>query len=349
MARMESFLRETVARGASDLHITVGIPPYLRIDGQLIPMEHPPLTVEDCQHLAGEILGEEGWKIFNKAGEYDFSYSVPGLARFRVNVFRQRGTISMALRTIVFGIPSVENLGLPPVTKEIIKKPHGLMLVTGPTGSGKSTTLAAMINRINETMQRYIITLEDPIEYLHHHQKSIVVQREIGIDTANFSTGLRAALREDPDVILIGEMRDPETITTAITAAETGHLVFATLHTPDAAQTIDRIIDALPPNQQTQIRFQLASVLIAIYAQRLLPCKNGKGRVAAVEVLVNTPAIANMIRSEKVHQIKNAIQTGMRHGMQTMEQAVNRLIREGKVDLRDAEPLLLELHRSNGF
>ncbi|WP_018131344.1 type IV pilus twitching motility protein PilT [Effusibacillus pohliae] len=346
MARIEELLRETVERGASDLHISVGIPPYLRINGRLVPLEYPVLTVEECEDLARQLLSEEAWRSFEQAGEYDCSYSIAGLARFRVNVFRQRGTVSLALRTITFGLPSIDSLGLPSITEEIIKKPHGLILVTGPTGSGKSTTLAAMINQINHTMERHIITLEDPIEFLHPHRKSIVVQREIGLDTANFATGLRAALREDPDVILIGEMRDRETIATAITAAETGHLVLATLHTPDAPQTIDRIIDAFPPNQQTQIRFQLASVLVAIYAQKLLPQKNGTGRVAAVEVLVNIPAIANLIRTEKVHQIKNILQTGARYGMQTMEQAINRLIQEGKVDARDCESLLLELRQS---
>lgn len=347
MKRIDLLLREAVERKASDLHVSVGIPPYLRIDGRLVPMEHPPLSVEDCSSLAKEMLGEESWLTFTQTGEYDSSYSVSGLARFRVNVFKQRGTVSIAVRVIAFGIPSIDTLGLPPVTQEIIKRPYGLILVTGPTGSGKSTTLAAMIHEINRTMERHIITLEDPIEYLHHHNRSIVVQREVRLDTATFSSGLRAALREDPDVILIGEMRDLETISTAITAAETGHLVLATLHTPDAAQTIDRIIDAFPANQHAQIRFQLSNVLVAIYAQRLLRHRNGNGRVAAIEVLVNTPAIANLIRSEKVHQIKNIIQTGARYGMQTMKQAVDRLIREGQVDPKDCETLLLELGQSN--
>lgn len=349
MVHMETLLRQTIEQGASDLHISVGIPPYLRINGRLVPLSSLALTVEDCNNLAQEILDEEGWQVFNRSGEYDFSYSMPGLARFRVNVFRQRGTVAMALRSIAFGVPTMESLGLPTIAEEMIKAPYGLVLVTGPTGSGKSTMLAAMINQINQTMERHIITLEDPIEYLHPHRKSIVVQREIGLDTANFATGLRAALREDPDVILVGEMRDLETISTAVTAAETGHLVFATLHTPDAAQTIDRIIDAMPSNQQTQIRFQLANVLVAIFAQKLLPHKNGNGRVAAIEVLVNNPAIANLIRTEKVHQIKNIIQTSGRYGMQTMEQAIHRLIQDGKVDPRDCEALLAELRQSVGI
>jgi twitching motility protein PilT len=346
---METLLRQTIEQGASDLHISVGIPPYARIDGRLVPLQYPALTVEDCSSLAKEILDDKGWQAFSQTGEYDLSYSVPGLARFRVNVFLQRGTVAMALRSIAFGIPNMDSLGLPVIAEEISRAQRGLVLVTGPTGSGKSTTLAAMINQINQTMERHIITLEDPIEYLHPHRKSIVVQREIGLDTATFATGLRAVLREDPDVILVGEMRDLETISTAITAAETGHLVFATLHTPDAAQTIDRIIDAMPTNQQTQIRFQLANVLVAIFAQKLLPLKNGKGRVAAVEVLVNNPAIANLIRTEKIHQIKNIIQTSGRYGMQTMEQAIHRLIQEDKVDPRDCEALLQELRQSVGI
>ncbi|GIM44608.1 twitching motility protein PilT [Collibacillus ludicampi] len=342
MDSLEAILRETVARKASDVHITVGIPPYVRIDGQLVPLEYQPLNVDDCNQLARGIMSDDAWRVFTEKGEYDFAYAIPGLARFRVNVFRQRGTVAMAFRTIPFGIPPLESLGLPPITKDILKTPQGLILVTGPTGSGKSTSLAAMIDQINRTVERHIITLEDPIEYLHTHRKSIVVQREIGLDTATFSTGLRSALREDPDVILVGEMRDLETIATAITAAETGHLVFATLHTFDAAQTIDRIIDVFPPEQQLQIRFQLASVLTAIYAQRLLRHKSGTGRVAAVEVLVNTPAVANMIRSGKVHQIKSAMQTGARFGMQTMEQDLRRLISEGKIDPEEAEPLMME-------
>lgn len=339
---MEELLRMVVEKKASDLHITVNVPPYVRIDGRLSPLPLPPVRLDDCTRIAREIIPADAWQEFTEKGEIDFAYAVPELARFRVNVFRQRGSVALALRTIPFGIPPLESLGLPRITKDLLQTTQGLILVTGPTGSGKSTTLAAMIDQINHTMERHIITLEDPIEYLHKHRKSIVVQREIGFDTENFASGLRSALREDPDVILVGEMRDLETIATAITAAETGHLVFATLHTPDASQTIDRIIDSFPPNQQMQVRLQLAGVLKAIYAQRLLPHKSGRGRVAVVEVLVNTPAIANLIRTGKVHQIKSVIQTSARYGMQTMEQDLNRLLAEGKVDSRDAEPLLQE-------
>lgn len=346
MANIDSLLRKTVELGASDLHISVGIPPYVRIDGRLMPLQYPALSVDDCNSMAKEILGEKGWQAFLQSGEYDLSYSVPGLARFRINVFRQRGTVAMALRSIAFGIPDMESLGLPTIAEEIGKAQRGLVLVTGPAGSGKSTTLAAMINQINQTMERHIITLEDPIEYLHPHRNSIVVQREIGLDTATFATGLRAALREDPDVILVGELRDIETISTAITAAETGHLVFAAMHTPDAIQTIDRMIDAMPVNQQMQIRYQLANVLVAIFSQKLLPQKNGKGRVAAVEVLVNNLAIANLIRTDKTYQIKNIIQTSGRYGMQTMEQSIHRLLQEDKVDPRDCEAVLQELRQS---
>lgn len=346
MANIDSLLRKTVELGASDLHISVGIPPYVRIDGRLMPLQYPALSVDDCTSMAKEILGEKGWQAFLQSREYDLSYSVSGLARFRVNVFRQRGTVAMALRSIAFGIPDMESLGLPTIAEEIGKAQRGLVLVTGLAGSGKSTTLAAMINQINQTMERHIITLEDPIEYLHPHRKSIVVQREIGLDTATFATGLRAALREDPDVILVGELRDIETISTAITAAETGHLVFAAMHTPDAIQTIDRMIDAMPVNQQMQIRYQLANVLVAIFSQKLLPQKNGKGRVAAVEVLVNNLAIANLIRTDKTYQIKNIIQTSGRYGMQTMEQSIHRLLQEDKVDPRDCEAVLQELRQS---
>lgn len=343
---IDALLRLAVENKASDTHITVNIPPYLRIDGKLVPTDYPPLTAEDCESMARQILSEEAWEKFLEVGEYDCAYTVPGLSRFRVNVFRQRGTVSIALRTIPFGIPSFDSLGLPEVTRDILRSPQGLMLVTGPTGSGKSTTLAAMIDEINRTQEKHVITLEDPIEYLHTHRRSIVVQREVGLDTGSFASGLRAALREDPDVILVGELRDLETISTAVTAAETGHLVFGTLHTPDAAQTIDRIIDSFPPSQQTQIRFQLSGVLIAVYAQRLLPHRSGRGRVAAFEVLVNTPAVANLIRTEKVHQLKTVMQTGARFGMRTLEQDLQRLVAEGKVERKVADVLIMEWQKT---
>lgn len=339
---LERILREAVERQASDVHLTVGIPPHVRIDGRLIPLPYPALTAKDCWHLAKELLDEKAWSKFLDAGEYDGAYSVSGLSRFRLNIFRQRGTVSLALRVIPFRIPSLDELGLPEVTRHLIKRSHGLLLVTGPTGSGKSTTLAAMVDELNRTVSRHIITLEDPIEYLHPHRKSIVVQREVGLDTKTFAAGLRAALREDPDVILVGEMRDTDTVATALTAAETGHLVLATLHTPDAAQAIERMINVFPPGQQDQIRFQIASALIAVYAQRLLPRRDGKGRVAAVEVLVNNPAVANMIRTEKVHHLHTAMQTGTEYGMRTMEQDLDRLMAAGTIRREDGEALKME-------
>lgn len=273
---LEQLIGEAVEKKASDLHLTVGIPPHVRIDGELRPLFHPSLPAEDCAQLAQELLGQEMWLQFLEVGEHDSAYSVPGLSRFRVNIFRQRGTVSLVLRMIPYGIPSLDSLGLPEVTRDFLRRSQGLFLVTGSTGSGKSTSLTAMVDEINRTMAKHVITLEDPIEYLHTHQKSIVVQREVGLDTKTFAAGLRAALREDPDVILVGEMRDLETISTALTAAETGHLVMATLHTPDAAQAIERMINVFPPGQQMQIRFQVASVLVAVYAQRLLPHRSGK-------------------------------------------------------------------------
>jgi twitching motility protein PilT len=258
----------------------------------------------------------------------DMSYGIPNLSRYRVNIFKQKGNVSLTIRLIPTKIPAMEALGLPAMAEEFAKKPQGLLLVTGPTGSGKSTTLAAIIDYINRTRGDHIITLEDPIEFVHPHKASIVNQREIGVDTESFTSGLRAALRQDPDVILVGEMRDLETISIAITAAETGHLVFGTLHTADAPQTIDRIIDVFPPEAQQQIRVQLASVLLGVMAQRLLPTMDGNGRVAAIEVLVNTPAIANLIRSEKVHQIRSVLQTGKAQGMQTMDMALRDLLQK---------------------
>ncbi|MBE3555427.1 MAG: PilT/PilU family type 4a pilus ATPase, partial [Thermicanus sp.] len=260
------------------------------------------------------------------AGEVDLSYSLPGISRYRVNVYRQRGGVSIAARVIPSHIPSLGELQMPKVLREVAEKPHGLFLVTGPTGSGKSTTLAAMINYINETQAKHIVTLEDPIEYLHPHKRSIVDQREIGNDTMSFASGLRASLRQDPDVILVGEMRDLETISTAITAAETGHLVLATLHTNDAAQTVDRIIDVFPAEQQGQIRLQVAEVLIGILSIRLLPLAKGKGRVAATEILINTPAAANLIRQNKSHQLRSLMQTGRALGMHTMEMHIRELL-----------------------
>ncbi|NPV28502.1 MAG: type IV pilus twitching motility protein PilT [Firmicutes bacterium] len=328
-------LRLTARRGASDLHLTVGIPPVLRLNGYLVPLEFPPLTVPDTEKIARSLLTEEQWKRFISEGEIDLAYSLPGVSRFRVNAYRQRGSCALAIRVVPTRVPTFEELGLPEVVKSLARRPKGLILVTGPTGSGKTTTLAAMIDLINNERHCHIITLEDPIEYIHQHRKSIVNQREIGADTASFASGLRAALRQDPDVILVGEMRDLETIATAITAAETGHLVLSTLHTVDATQTVDRIIDVFPPHQQQQIRIQLAATLQGVIAQQLLPRADGKGRVLALELMVATPAVKNLIREGKTHQLISTIQTGGKYGMQTLESSLRRLCESGLITRED--------------
>jgi len=334
---LEKLLEFAVKNNVSDIHITVGCPPTARINGNLAPINQDRLTPADTRKIAEEILDEEHLETFSKKGEVDLSYSVKGLGRFRINVYRQRGSYSLALRIVSLYIPTLEELKLPPVVKEFTKKIRGLILVTGPAGSGKSTTLAAMIDLINDERKCHILTLEDPIEYLHRHKKSIVNQREIGYDSESFSTGLRAALRQDPDVILVGEMRDLETISTAITAAETGHLVLSTLHTVGADKTIDRIIDVFPPYQQQQIRVQLSTVLQGVISQHLIPCRDGKGRAAAVEVMITTPAIRNLIREGKTHQIITAIQTGGKYGMQTMDYALAQLYKEKVISYENAQ------------
>ncbi|EAX47873.1 twitching motility protein [Thermosinus carboxydivorans Nor1] len=333
---VEELLREAVLRQASDLHITVGAPPVLRIHGSLVLTDSSPLTADATEKLFNSIATAEQQAKFREQGEVDFSYAIPGFSRFRVNAFRQRGFTAIAVRVVAEKVPTLDELGHPEVIKTLARKPRGLVLVTGPTGSGKSTTLAAMIDLINSERSCHIITLEDPIEYLHQHKKCIVNQREINTDTRSFANALRAALREDPDVILVGEMRDAETIGIAITAAETGHLVFATLHTGDAAQTIDRIIDVFPPYQQQQIRVQLSLTLQGIIAQQLLPRQDGRGRVAALEVLVATPAVRNLIREGKTHQLLSVIQTGGKVGMQTMDMALRDLYRRGLISREDA-------------
>lgn len=333
---MEHLLRQAVQEGASDIHITVGVPPIFRINGKLARSEHKALTVQETEALFNSITREDQQQIFKERGELDFSFAIFGLSRFRVNAFRQRGSIAIVIRVVNETIPTLEELGHPPVLKTLAGQPRGLVLVTGPTGSGKSTTLAAMINLINQERSCHILTLEDPIEYLHKHSKSIVNQREMHSDTQSFTIALRAALREDPDVILVGEMRDAETIATAITAAETGHLVFATLHTGSAAQTIDRIIDAFPAHQQQQIRIQLSVTLQGIIAQQLLPRRDKNGRIAALEVLVATPAVRNIIREGKTHQLTSVIQTGMKFGMQPMDIALRDLYRRGIVSYDEA-------------
>lgn len=327
---IKKLLKYAFDKKASDLHITVGSAPVFRIDGELRRLDIAPLTPADTEAMARELIKESLYPVFIEKGELDFSYGLPGVSRFRVNAYHQRGCISLVARVVPAGIPGLDTLALPGILRTFCHKPQGLVLVTGPTGSGKSTTLAAMIDYINSTMRKHIITLEDPVEYLHRHQLSIINQREVGFDTGSFASGLRAALRQDPDVILVGEMRDLETISTAITAAETGHLVFATLHTSDAPQTIDRIIDVFPGPQQPQVRIQLASVLVSIVSQRLFP-KIGGGRAASTEILVNTPAIGNLIRMEKVHQIKSMMQTGRELGMHTMEMSIKELLAQGIV------------------
>lgn len=316
---------------ASDIHITVGIPPILRINGQLIYFNEEKLKPDDTKTLVYETLNEDLIKELEEKGEVDTSFSSPGIGRYRVNAYKQRGSYGMALRIIPLEIPSVDDLGLPIVVKDLARLPRGLILVTGPTGSGKSTTLATMINQINNERRCHILTLEDPIEYLHRHNQSIVNQREIGTDSKSFANGLRAALRQDPDVILVGEMRDLETISIALTAAETGHLVLSTLHTNGAAKTIDRIIDVFPPHQQQQVRVQFSSAIQAIISQQLLPKADESGRVAAFEVMVATTAIRNLIREDKIHQIDTAIQTGAKYQMQTMDASLLELYRKGLI------------------
>ncbi|MFC6228702.1 type IV pilus twitching motility protein PilT [Paenibacillus allorhizosphaerae] len=319
-------MRLAMEHKASDIHITVHSPPMFRIHGHLRPAASHVLSPEMTTNMAKELMTEEQYQLFMTKGDLDFSYGIENASRFRINAFHQKGNLSLTIRLIPATVPRIDDLNLPEMAEQFARKPQGLLLVTGPTGSGKSTTLASIVDYINRTRRNHIITLEDPIEFVHEHKSCIVNQREIGIDTASFSTGLRAALRQDPDVILVGEMRDLETIGTAITAAETGHLVLGTLHTADAPQTIDRIIDVFPPESQQQIRVQLASVLLGVMSQRLLPTADGQGRVAAIEVLVSTPAIANLIRSEKVHQIRSVMQTGKAQGMQTMEMALRELV-----------------------
>lgn len=334
---INELLHTALSRQASDLHLTVGFPPTLRIDGRMIPLENcPKLMVADTERLVLSMMNDIQRENFIQRGELDFSYSIAGIGRFRVNAFKQRGSMATAIRMISPKIMSLEELGMPRVLRDLAFKPRGLVLVTGPTGSGKSTTLAAMIDLINRDEECHIITLEDPIEYLHSHKKSIVNQREIGLDSESFSSALRVSLRQDPDVILVGEMRDMETISTAITAAETGHLVFATLHTSDAAQTIDRIIDVFPSYQQQQVRIQLSMSIQGIISQQLLPRMGAPGRVAAVEIMISNPAIRNLIREGKTHQIYSVMQTGGQQGMQTMDGALRSLYLQGCISYEDA-------------
>ena len=333
-------LQQSYEDKASDIHITVGLPPVFRVNGSLKANGEMELSTNETREMLKEVLDPSKYEEFEEKGEIDFSHELSDLCRFRINAYHQQGQVSIAARMIESNIPAIESLGMPNVLYTLADKPQGLILVTGPTGSGKSTTLASMIDYINSTKAKHIITLEDPIEYVHMHKKSVINQREVGTDTLSFANGLRAALRQDPDVILVGEMRDLETISTAITAAETGHLVMATLHTSSAPTTIDRIIDVFPPHQQGQIRIQLANVLQGIISQRLFVQNDGKGRVAATEILVHTPSIANLIRNEKVHQIQNVMQTSRALGMHTLESSVQSLLNSGKISLEAAKPFM---------
>jgi len=362
---IDTLLREAVESTASDLHLTVGVPPMIRVVGTIQPLDYPPLTPEDTFQLAYSMLNTFQKQQFERNWELDFSYGVGGVGRFRVNLYRQRGSIGVAARVIPQSIPFIEDLNLPAKLRDLCRLPRGFVLVTGPTGQGKSTSLAAMIAFINNDRSQHIVTVEDPIEYLHSHRKSIINQRELGVDTHSFPDALRAVLREDPNVIMIGEMRDLETISAALTIAETGHLVFATLHTANAAQSIDRVIDVFPPHQQQQIRVQLSGVLEAVVSQQLLanmqfaegrrerhPVAVGAraatgdgggrakvettGRVPAVELMIATPAIRNLIREGKTHQIQSAIQTGSQYGMQTMDQALASLYARGFITMEQA-------------
>ena len=334
--RIEILLEEVVKKKASDLHLQVGLPPMLRIDGRLTPVSGAePLSDEVVETLIFAVLDEDQKQILLKDKEFDFSFAFGDMGRFRVNAFHERGNLAAALRLIPNEIHSIEELGLPPVVAKFADYPRGLVLITGPTGSGKSTSLAALIHKINLERAAHIITIEDPIEYTHRSSKSVIVQREVHYDTYSFSAALRSALREDPDVVLIGEMRDLETIASAITIAETGHLVFATLHTNSAAQSIDRMIDVFPPHQQPQIRAQLSNILMAICSQRLIPAIGG-GRIAAAEILAVTPAVRNIIREGKTHQLDAVIQTGAEFGMQSLDKTLARLIHEGTISYDEA-------------
>ncbi len=344
MLDLNEILVEVLRREASDLHLTVGVPPIIRSNGELFQMDYPKLMPKDTKELLYSVLTQEQREQLERNWEFDFSYSVPAKARFRVNAYYQRNSVGAAFRLIPVEIKSLQELGLPPALEALTKKPRGFILVTGPTGSGKSTTLAALIDIINSEKTNHIITIEDPIEFLHNHKKSIVNQREVGTDTKSFASALKYILRQDPDVILIGEMRDIETIQAALTAAETGHLVFATLHTQDAPQTIDRIIDVFPPYQQQQIRVQLAGALQGIIAQQLLRTRDGTGRIVSVEVMIPTPGIRNMIRESKTHQIYTAMQTGQKHGMITMDQALADLYRRGQITLETALSRAVDQH-----
>lgn len=332
MSKIEEILKTAKAAGASDVHITVGIPPKMRVNGKLIELEgYSRMLPDDTQSVADEIMSVKQKELLEANGQHDMSFSVMGLGRFRLNVFKQRGSIAMAIRLVATEIPDAETLGIPQSVINLYQRQRGLVLVTGPTGSGKSTTLASIIDKINDNREAHVITLEDPIEFLYQHNKCIVNQREVGLDSNSYANALRAALREDPDVILVGEMRDLETISTAITAAETGHLVLSTLHTIGAASTVDRIIDVFPPHQQQQIRIQLANVLEAVISQQLIPTTDESARIAAFEVMHVNSAVRNMIREGKTHQLITIMQTNRKQGMVTMDDAIVELCKSGRI------------------
>ena len=336
MPIIEEILREAKEAGASDVHLTVGIPPKMRVNGDLITMNYSKMLPADTLDILISVMTEAQREKFEERGEYDFSFSIPNCGRFRVNAYKQRGSVAIAFRLVGTKVPTPEELGVPESVIDLYQRKRGLVLVTGPTGSGKSTTLAAIIDKINNNRDAHVITLEDPIEYLHQHKMSMVNQREIGLDSENYANALRAALREDPDVILGGEMRDFETISVAITAAETGHLVLSTLHTIGAASTVDRVIDVFPPHQQQQIRVQFANVLEAVISQQLIPTVDGKGRVAAFEVMHANHAVRNLIREGKSHQLSSVMQTNRRLGMITMDEAIIQLYQERKITRENA-------------
>jgi len=337
MASLHELLREMVKNGATDLHITTGTPPQIRVNGTLKPMDGTPLAPNDTKQLCYSILTEAQKHRFEEESELDLSFGVKGLSRFRANIFLQRGAPAAAFRLIPYKILSFEELGLPPIISELVQKPRGLVLVTGPTGSGKSTTLASMINKINEDRHDHIITIEDPIEYLHKHKGCLVNQREVGADTKSFKNALKYILRQDPDVVLIGEMRDIETIEAALVVAETGHLAFATLHTNSCVQTINRIVDVFPPYQQPQVRAVLSFVLEGVLSQTLIPKMSGDGRVLSLEVMIPNPAIRNLIREDKIHQIYSQMQVGQaKFGMQTMNQSLASLYQRRMISFDEA-------------
>jgi twitching motility protein PilT len=337
MSTLPEMLQKTINAGASDLHVTTGTPPQIRIDGQLSSLDDAPLTAADTKRLAYSVMTDSQKHLFEEKWEIDFSFGIKDLCRFRANVFTQRGSVGAVFRLIPFEIKGFESLNLPPIVEKLCEKPRGLILVTGPTGSGKSTTLAAMIDKINQERHEHILTIEDPIEFIHSHKNCIVNQREISADTHSFADALRVSLREDPDVVLIGEMRDLETVESALRIAETGHLTLATLHTNSAATTINRIIDVFPSTQQSQIRAQLSMVLEGILCQSLIPRSNGSGRCMAMEILVPTTAVRNLIREDKIHQVYSQMQTGQdKFGMQTFNQSLSHLVLTNQISKEDA-------------